>query len=102
MSEQTYSKGGLSTFFAEVIERHPQEPGRTVRSMTVYAEREVTMTEDLSAISDRRLRCIVVEFNSGWPDSYWVARLSRNQATRLRNSLDAALRKTDGDSELRP
>jgi hypothetical protein len=92
-----YQKGGCSTFYAEQIQRTTQEPGSPVRTMSIYAEREATLTEDLSAIESRYLRAIVVEFNSGWPEDYWIARLTKGQAADLRNALDRALRATDGD-----
>ena len=84
--------GGRSLHFSESIASQfiPYGAG----NWAVYAEREATLTEDLSKVEDRYLRYIRVIWNNGGLD------LSRDHATWLRDALTAALEATVGDEEV--
>lgn len=79
---------------------HRKRVGKTTdhHSVAVYVSREVTLNEELSTIVWRRLRGIDVVVRDGFQDATSIT-LTRAQAQRLCEALDAALKDTALDSE---
>ena len=91
------NQGGLSTAYAEPIKRHRNPIGQ---AFDLYISREATLTPDLSALSSRYLRGVVLVIREGFGDELQLT-LDRRDVAALRDALDEALKQIEHDKTMR-